>query len=109
MQSFLRNILIDYNEELHPQSKHREHAFQCLDLVRQALLCSADATLEPITASGKHGHGGSTSTQHGDTDASAEGKNRIEVALNMGSGFTTALHICRHWTAVKAWIEENGV
>ncbi|EXJ71016.1 uncharacterized protein A1O5_06009 [Cladophialophora psammophila CBS 110553] len=97
--AFIRQILIDYDHEHHPHVHERAHVFHCLDHVRQALLCAADTTLEPTR------DGGVVSVP----DSPHHYVGHQKMVDDRSSGSQAALHTCRNWTAVKAWIEENRV
>jgi len=57
------------------------HSGHCLNILRQAILCNADITLDPLIYD-------------------PEGK--IEAIDGLG-----VTHVCRDWTQVYAYIEEN--
>lgn len=61
------------------------HAPHCLDVIRQALLCHADTTLEPSQAmmDGKTGE------------------------WNIGAGGYNVVKKCRNWEAIRAWVDTN--
>lgn len=64
-----------------------------LRLVRQALLCAADTTLEPI------GNRGAL------YPSLADAVRRSGDGTDHASG--ESLHTCKDWSAVKTWMEDN--
>jgi hypothetical protein len=56
-----------------------DHSGHCLNFLRQAILCNSDTTLDPVYINGS-------------------------MAGSNGLGVT---HICRDWSQVYAYIEEN--
>ncbi|KAG2034736.1 hypothetical protein BDR03DRAFT_964381 [Suillus americanus] len=58
-----------------------EHSGHCTNILRQAILCNADITLDPLIT---------------DPDGSMTGVDGLDVT-----------HICRDWTQVYAYITEN--
>ncbi|KAH0842311.1 hypothetical protein FOPE_07525 [Fonsecaea pedrosoi] len=97
--AFIRQILIDYDHEEHPHVHEKAHVFHCLDHVRQALLCTADTTLEPTRDGGVVSSPQSPHHYVGHQKTVADG----------GGGLQSAVHTCKNWTAVRTWIEENRV
>jgi hypothetical protein len=62
-----------------------------MKLVRQAILCASDTSLEPISDR----EGG---RQYSDVTDSSKG---------VTPGFKSARHTCKNWTEVRAWMEVN--
>lgn len=136
-QAFIRHVLIDYDHEHHPHIHDKAHVYHCLDhskfsfqhsllasltvgkfvllpsmtrtfpgehtltllLVRQALLCHADTTLEPTGSSRDYSH----DHQH---YLGSQGGGR---AQHMGHRPELGVHMCKNWSAVRTWIEDNGM
>jgi hypothetical protein len=107
----IRHVFVEYGREVHLNGSGGKKVWWCLDLrnlipsslfptfhflyrrycvVRQAILCTADTTLEPT----HHG---------GPNELALEDRNDDESTL------APASRSCRNWTQVKAWIEDNRV
>jgi len=73
------------------------HSDHCLDYLRQALLCHADTTLEPVRNVTVH-----VVSPAGTADAGKTQDHIDQVAM----GWDVS-HRCRDWTAVRTYLEEN--
>jgi len=62
-----------------------------VSIVRQAVLCASDMSLEVISDR-ESGH------QYPDVSSSEKG---------ITAGFKSARHMCKNWVEVRAWIEVN--
>jgi len=70
--------------ERHPEAVHsNKHAQHCFDFIRQAILCAADTTLDPIDRVGTTGKKG------------------------QGADGVGTTHVCRDWEAVYDFVYEN--
>lgn len=75
----LRQAVLGRHENATIEEAH-EHTTHCLNYLRQSILCSADTTLEP--------------------EVPPEGS----LSVGLGLGVT---HVCRDWSKVYSFVEEN--
>ncbi|CAL1709730.1 unnamed protein product [Somion occarium] len=77
----LRHAILGRGHTHASRKRDVEHAQHCLNYLRQTILCSADLTLEPEI---------------------------VEGSQDVGEGLAVT-HVCRDWSKVHAFVEQNEV
>lgn len=83
----LRRSVVHHNwSDVSTKSRAERHVHHCLNMIRQAILCNSDTTLEPAFI---------YNVRDGRNQSAASGLN--------------VPHVCRDWTQVRSFAHENYV